>query len=66
MFDVFREQVKQLYDTLQGLNYKVWLDERELNAGSNALTPELELAIRDSKVILSCITTDYCRSLIVL
>jgi len=38
------------------------MDERELNAGSNALTAELAIAIRDSKVILSCITTDYCKS----
>ena len=37
-------------------------DERELSAGSGPLTTALALAIRDSKVILSCITTDYCRS----
>jgi hypothetical protein len=69
MFDVFisydsgiQKQVKQLYDILKSLNYQVWLDERELNAGSNSLTADLALAIRDSKVILSCITKDYCRS----
>ena len=69
MFDVFisynwgiKQQVKKLYDILTSLNYKVWLDERELNAGSNALTAELATAIKNSKVILSCITTDYCRS----
>jgi len=69
MYDVFisynwgtKKQVQQLYDTLQGLNYKVWLDERELNAGTNPLTTELALAIKDSKVILSCITKDYCKS----
>jgi hypothetical protein len=69
MFDVFisynwgiKRQVQQLYDILKSLNYKVWLDERELNAGSSPLTAELAMAIRDSKVILSCITTDYCRS----
>ncbi len=38
------------------------MDERELNAGSSPLTAELAIAIRDSKVILSCITTDYCKS----
>ena len=38
------------------------MDERELNAGSNPLTAELAVAIKNSKVILSCITTDYCRS----
>ena len=69
MFDVFisynwgiKAQVRQLYAILTSLNYKVWLDERELNAGSSPLTAELALAIRDSKVILSCITKDYCKS----
>jgi hypothetical protein len=69
MYDVFisynwgtKKQVQQLYDILKSLNYKVWLDERELNAGNSPLTTELALAIRDSKVILSCITTDYCKS----
>ena len=57
-----REQAMQLYQVLKSLNYKVWLDERELNAGSSQLTTELALAIRDSKVIISCITTDYCKS----
>ncbi len=69
MFDVFisynsgiKKQVKQLDAVLKSLNYKVWLDERELSAGSSPLTAELALAIRDSKVILSCITKDYCAS----
>ena len=69
MYDVFisynwgiKTQVRQLYEVLKSLDYKVWLDERELNAGSNPLTAELATAIRDSKVILSCITTDYCKS----
>ena len=69
MYDVFisynwgiKTQVRQLYEVLRSLNYKVWLDERELNAGSSPLTAELALAIRDSKVILSCITTDYCKA----
>ena len=69
MYDVFisynweiKQQVKQLYQVLTSLNYKVWLDERELNAGNSPLTPELAMAIKNSKVILSCITKDYCRS----
>ncbi len=69
MFDVFisynweiKQQVRQLYQVLTSLNYKVWLDERELSAGSSPLTPELALAIKNSKVILSCLTTDYCKS----
>ena len=69
MFDVFisynsgiKKQVQKLDEILKSLNYKVWLDQRELNAGSSPLTAELALAIRDSKVILSCITKDYCKS----
>jgi hypothetical protein len=69
MFDVFisynwgiKKQVQQLYEVLKSLNYKVWLDERELNAGTSPLTAELAIAIKDSKVILSCITKDYCKS----
>jgi hypothetical protein len=57
-----KKPIQILYDVLKCLNYKVRLDERELIAGSSPLTAELALAIRDSKVILSCITTDYCKS----
>ena len=69
MFNVFissnwgiKQQVQKLYQVLTSLNYKVWLYERELNAGSSPLTAELAMAIKNSKVILSCITTDYCKS----
>jgi hypothetical protein len=69
MYDVFisynhliKKQANQLYDVLTSLNYKVWMDQTDLNAGSSPLTAELALAIRDSKVILSCITKDYCKS----
>ena len=69
MHDVFisynasnKKQVKQLCDTLKSLNYKVWMDKAELSAGNGPLTSELATAIKNSKVILSCITTDYCRS----
>jgi hypothetical protein len=59
---LIKAQVRKLYQVLTSLNYKVWLDERELSAGSSPLTAELALAIKNSKVILSCITTDYCKS----
>ncbi len=69
MYDVFisynwgiKTQVRQLYEVLKSLEYKVWLDERELNAGNSPLTAELAMAIKNSKVILSCIATDYCKS----
>ena len=69
MFDVFisyncgiEKQVKQLYEVLTSLNYKVWLDVRELSASSSPLTVELATAIKNSKVIISCITKDYCQS----
>ncbi len=47
---------------LTSLNYKVWFDERGSNAGSSPLTAELAMAIKNSKLILSCITKDYCKS----
>ncbi len=69
MYDLFisynwgiKTQVRQLYEVLKSLNYKVWLDEKELNAENSPLTAELAMAIRNSKVILSCITADYCKS----
>jgi len=69
MYDVFisynhliKAQVQILYAILTSLNYRVWMDDRELNAGNNLLTAELARAIKNSKVILSCITTDYCKS----
>ena len=57
-----KKQVKQLYEVLKSLDYKVWMDEADLNAGSSPLTSELATAIKNSKVILSCITKDYCKS----
>ena len=69
MYDVFisynwgiKTQVRQLCKGLKSLNYKVWMDETDLNAGSSTPTAELATAIQNSKVILSCITTDYCKS----
>ena len=65
MYDVFisynwgiNKQVQKLNQVLTSLNYKVWLDERGSNTSSSPLTAELALAIRDSKLILSCITKD--------
>jgi len=58
-----KDQVRQLYDILTNeFKYKVWLDEKELNAGNSPLTAELATAIKNSKVILSCVTKDYCKS----
>ena len=57
-----KKQVKSLYEMLTGQNYKVWMDDKELNAGSSALTAELANAIKTSKIFLSCVTEDYCKS----
>ena len=59
---LIKKQAKQLYDVLTGLNYKVWMDQTDLNAGSSPATSEIATAIKNSKVFLSCITKDYCRS----
>jgi hypothetical protein len=57
-----KKHVKQLYEVLKSLSYKVWMDEAELNVVNSPLTAESATAIKNSKVILSCITTDYCKS----
>ena len=57
-----KKQVKSLYDKLTELNYKVWMDDEKLNAGNNALTAELANGIKTSKLFLSCVTQDYCKS----
>jgi hypothetical protein len=57
-----KKQVKSLFDILTSLKYQVWLDEKDLNGGNSALTAELAKGIKQSKVFLSCITTDYCKS----
>jgi hypothetical protein len=59
---LIKKQANQLYDVLTSLNYKVWMDQTDLNAGSSPATSELATAIKNSKVFLSCITKDYCRS----
>lgn len=57
-----KKQVKALFDILTSSNYQVWLDEKDLNSGNSALTTELAKGIKQSKVFLSCITNDYCKS----
>jgi hypothetical protein len=57
-----KKQVKALFDILTSSNYQVWLDEKDLNSGNSALTAELAKGIKQSKVFLSCITNDYCKS----
>jgi hypothetical protein len=57
-----KEQVKALCEKLTAQKYKVWRDDKELNAGNNALTAELANGIKTSKIFLSCVTRDYCKS----
>jgi len=57
-----KKQVNELFDALTSLNYQVWLDEKDLNSGNSALTAELAKGIKQSKVFVSCITNDYCKS----
>ena len=58
-----KKQVQQLYNILEKeFNFKVWLDDKDLHAGNSALTAELAKGIKNSKVFLSCVTEDYCKS----
>ena len=53
-----KQQVKELYEILTNkFNYKVWLDDSQLNA--NNFIAE---AINNSKIFISCITKEYCQS----
>jgi hypothetical protein len=56
-----QEQVKELYEILTNLNYKVWLDIKQINGGYR-LSSELAQGIKNAKIVVSCITRDYCKS----
>ena len=57
-----KEQVKLLHEKLEKEKFKVWRDDEQLRAGNSALTAELAKGIKKSKVIICCITKDYCKS----
>ena len=57
-----KEQVKLLHEQLEKEDFKVWRDDKQLHAGNSALTAELAKGIKKSKVIICCITKDYCKS----
>jgi hypothetical protein len=60
-----KEKVKELYQELINLNYKVWLDDNELNDNNlnnnNNNNNETANGIKNSKIFISCITNDYCK-----
>ena len=57
-----KEQVKLLHEQLEKEDFKVWRDDKQLHAGNSALSAELAKGIKKSKVIICCITKDYCKS----
>jgi isocitrate dehydrogenase len=57
-----KDQVKKLYENLKSLGYNVWLDDKNLETSNNALTVQLASAIKNSKLFICCVTTDYCKS----
>ena len=57
-----KEQVKLLQEELEKEGFKVWRDDKQLHAGNSPLTAELAKGIKKSKVIICCITKDYCKS----
>jgi len=56
-----KEDVIKLEENLKKKNYSVWRDDYELKAGEN-LDSRLVEAITHSKLIVCCITQDYCMS----
>jgi len=66
-FDIFlsynwdhKPYVKKLYDKLRKMNYKVWIDDIELD--HTQLSSQLADGINKSKVFMCCITKKYSES----
>ena len=57
-----KNQVIQLDEKLSASGLKVWRDENFLENSNNPLLGQITNAIRQSKVVVCCITEDYCRS----
>ena len=57
-----KQQVKVLHELLKNKNYQVKFYEKEIQADHDSLTQEQADDIKSSKVILCCITKDYCKS----
>ena len=57
-----KKQVRELYEILTENNYKVWMDERDLQNSNSPLTAQLGTNIINSSIFLCCITEDYCKS----
>ena len=67
-FDVFisyqwdvKVQVKEIFEVLKQNGMRVWMDDNNLKNDQN-LHPALALAIKNSKIILCCITKKYDES----
>jgi hypothetical protein len=57
-----QEQVKKLDLNLTQDGFKVWRDEKYLNTDSRPLQSQLADAIAKSKIIICCLTEEYCKS----
>ena len=57
-----KDQVDILENKLKSNNLKVWRDIRNLEKSDNPLTSQLSEAIKKSKLVICCITKEYCRS----
>ena len=57
-----QEQVKKLDLNLTQAGFKVWRDEKYLNTDSRPLQSQLADAIAKSKIIICCLTEEYCKS----
>jgi hypothetical protein len=57
-----QDQVKKLDFNLTRAGYKVWRDEKYLNTDSQPFKSQLADAIAKSKIIICCLTEEYCKS----
>jgi hypothetical protein len=54
-----KDQVEKLEKNLTQAGFKVWRDEKYLNSNSPS---QLEDTIAKSKIIICCLTEEYCKS----
>ena len=58
-----KDKVNILDDKLKAIGLKTWRDVKDLENNEKALTGQLASALKKSKMILCCITIEYCKSI---
>eukprot|EP00057_Strongylocentrotus_purpuratus_P019011 XP_011673485.1 PREDICTED: uncharacterized protein LOC105442751 [Strongylocentrotus purpuratus] len=56
-----KPEIKRLYSRLTDLGYHCWLDFKQMGGG-DVLFSEIAKGVRDAKVVISCVTSNYALS----